>query len=223
MVFPLIPLLVAGAGAAANAVGSMIQGREEAENEEAAIRARNKAVRQELRRQGKYTRKAADIFTDSLDIYSPDEMASRMADAGATTSGAVAGNLPTDFGSIGSALAPTALAADERAFVNQGAADGQRFAGTLGQLLSHDQYLTENERALAATRHKLDKIADFSRGSARVNQIEQAVAGKNSQQQPSIWGPLLQAGGTIGSYLAGQGGVKLPFGGGAPSGGGTLY
>ena len=69
MVFPLIPIIAGAAGAAASGIGSMIQGQEAAANEEAAIRARNQAVQRELRRQGKFTRQAADVFTDSLDIF----------------------------------------------------------------------------------------------------------------------------------------------------------
>lgn len=207
MVFPLIPIIAGVAGAAASGIGSMIQGREAAANEEAAIRARNQAVQRELRRQGKFTRQAADVFTDSLGIFKPDAIQRRMADADATTTGAVVGNIPTgDFGSIGSMVAPAAMQAEGQQFAAAGAGRGQQFGDSLGQLLSHDQWLTENARVLAAKQRKLNRISDFSQGSARVNQIEQAVAGKNSQEQPSIWGPLLQAAGTVGSYVAGKGG-----------------
>lgn len=211
MVFPLLPILGAVAGTAANAIGSAISGQEDAANQEAAIRARNQAVRHELKRQQKFNRRAADVFTDSLGIYAPDAIDSRMASAGQTVGGAVSGNAPTDFGSIGSMLAPSALGADAAAFTGRGAAEGRQFSDSLGSLLTRDQWLEENARLLAKKAHKLALISDASQGSARVNNIEQAVAGQNSQEQPSIWGPLLQAGGTIGSYVAGKGGITNPF------------
>lgn len=204
MAFPLIPLIAAGAGIAANAAGSVIQGKEDAANQEAAIRARNQAVQQELKRQGKFNRRAADVFTDSLAMFRPQAIDRRMTQAGGTVANAVSGNLPTEYGSIGSMLAPSPLAADEATFVGRGAAEGRQFGDSLGSILTRDQWLTENARRLAQKAHKLGLISNYAQGSARTNAIEQAVAGPNSQQQPSIWGPLLQAGGTIGSYLAGQ-------------------
>jgi len=210
MVFPLLPIIGALAGTAASAAGSMISGQEDAANQIAAIRARNEAVRQELKRQNKFTRKSADIFTDSLGMYRPEAIARRTADAGQTVGNAVSGNLPTDFGSIGSMLAPSALAADGAMFASRGAAEGQQFGDSLGSILTRDQYLTDNARKLAQKAHKLGLVSDFSQGSARVSNIEQAVAGQNSQQQPSIWGPLLQAGGTVAGYLGGKNQVGIP-------------
>lgn len=203
----LIPGII---GAGASAIGSMMQGREDAANQEAIIRAQNKVTKRELRRQNRYNRNAADVFTNAVDIFSPERVENRMAKADRQTTGQVTDNLPTDFGSIGTGLAPAALGADEAAFVGKAADENARHADTLGQLLSHDQYLFNNDRALAKTGHKLGRISDFARGSANVANIERAVAGGNVQPQQSIWGPILQAGGTIGSYLAGQGGISLP-------------
>lgn len=206
----LASVLPAVLGAGANALGSMLTGQEEAANAEAAIRARNKVTRRELKRQDKFTRNAAGVFTNALDLFDADRVDTRMQRADNQATGAVVGNLPTDFGSIGTALAPQALQKDAATFTGEGAAEGQKFGDTLGQLLSHDQWLFNNDRALAKTGHKLNRISDSARGSAGVSAIEQAVAGGNAQTPPSIWGPLLQAGGTIGSYLVGQGGIKLP-------------
>lgn len=217
MVFPLIPVIGALAGTAANAIGSVMQGQQDAANQEAAIRARNEAVRQELKRQQKFNRKAANVFTDSLGVYAPDAIDNRMAKAGATVGNAVSGNIPTDFGTIGTMLAPGAMQQDAATFAGRGAAEGQQFGDSLGAILTRDQWLAENARTLAKKAHKLGLISDFAKGSARTNLIEQEVAGPNSQEAPSMWGPILQAGGTIGSYLAGRGGVPNPFQGGAPA------
>lgn len=206
----LASVLPAVLGAGANALGSMLTGQEEAANAEAAIRARNKVTRRELKRQDKFTRNAANVFTNALDYFDADRVDTRMDKADRQATGAVVGNIPMEFGSIGSALAPAALQEDAATFTGKGAAEGQQFGDSLGQLLSHDQWLLNNDRALSRTGHKLNRISDFARGSAGVSAIEQAVAGGNAQQPPSIWGPVLQAGGTIGSYLAGQGGIKLP-------------
>lgn len=202
----VIPAL---AGSVINAIGQRKAGQEAAENEIAAIKARNKAVNRELRRQNRYTRKAADIFTDAIDIFEPEGIAHRQAKAAKTTGKYVVGNLPTEFGSIGTALAPQALRADEAAFVDRAAGENEAFGQGLADLLAHDQYLNLNQRALAKTGHKLNQISDFARGSAGVNVIEQAVAGKNAQQPPSLWGPVLQAAGTIVPYVAGQGGFNF--------------
>lgn len=199
-------ILPAVASIGANAIGGMMAGREEAENTEAAIKARNKATKQELKRQNKYNRKAADVFTDSLALFRPNRVDRMMDKADDQATGLVIDNMPVNFGSIGSGLAPPTAAADEKQFAALANRENVRHGLSLGQLLSHDQYLTLTNRALDKRTHDLNRISDFARGSANVNAIEQAVAGGNAQQPPSIWGPVLQTAGTIGAHLAGQGG-----------------
>jgi len=198
------PLTIAAT--AATVGGSLITGRETANNNKRMVEARNAATQAELDRQHAYQDQAGGVFTDALTMFSPEAVASRLSAAKGGAGATISGNLPGSYGSINTGVAPNAAVTGEaRTIADLFGKAGER-STNMGNLIGYDQFGFDNKLNLTGTGRQLDTISDFSGNSARVGGLEQEVAPGNAYKAPSGFGELLTMVGQLGGNFAGKGG-----------------
>jgi len=194
--------------------GSIYKGKEAADTQNAMIGARNAATQQELERSKKYSAESQGEFDKSLNIFDPQNQATRLqTNQNAATSGFNI-NAPTQagVGTIGTGNAPAVVGRNEQAGLGDVFRRINDRGAAHGKLAGYDQTTFDNNVDLTGQARRIDSIGDYAKVSSGVNKTEQEAAYKNAYRNPSPLGDILQTAGQVGAFYGGKGG--LPGGSG---------
>lgn len=208
------------AASTAMSVGGGMISRNEANSSAAAqAAARQRVLRESLDRQSALGKEAGGIFKDRMKDYGPGAQKNALADSQASRTADITSNIeapPTAAASTvplaGSAPAVVKGEIAKRMLASFTAATDK--AKALGKLGGYSDNWMNNGVGVTDASRRIGTINNFSRGEAAILPGMQDLAQAGAVEQPSIWGPLLTAGGSIMSGMAGKGGAfaSNPFG-----------
>lgn len=213
--------VTAGLGLGASIAGSLISRSEATKNANATAAARNAVLQPYLEKQRGLETEGRGYLDKTLGTYAPGN--TQLQDAqdarNATISGTV-GNMsdpntvPTTRGAppaVKGEIAKRMLDAFQRSTAH---------AKALGNAGGYGDQWFNNNVDINDTSRNIGVLNNFSRGNTGILQSQQDLAEAAAYKRPSLWGSILQAGG---SALLGASGRGFSLGGAAPLSNGSTY
>jgi hypothetical protein len=203
-------LMAASAGLSAG--GAAIQRSEADANANSIASARNGVLQQYLDRQRKLGEEGRGYFDTRMQDYAPGKQAEALDKAQADRTEGILKNVSAPnvdavplTGStpqvVKSEIAKRMLATFQQATDRAKAA---------GKLSGYGDSWLGNNLGVADTARRVGTVNNFSQNEAALLPNEQQFAEVAARKQPSIWGPILSAGGNLVASAAGRG--ANPFG-----------
>lgn len=221
------PVTIGLASAGLAIGGQMIQGKQQHDNQAAAINAQNDATRAEIARQDSYQKQSSAVLGDELQNYAPDKQADTLSNAQTAATNAVQQNTPTaaQFGSLTTDNAPKVIQNDSDTSIASRLGKAAGYAANAGNLSGYSGANSDLARGRKDAANQIGTIGGLSGVQAGLLPGAQAAAVQNAYKPPSPLGGLMSTLGGAGLNLAGSGNTaglaglfKNPFG--AP---GSLY
>lgn len=211
--------VTAGIGLGASIIGGIISRNDATKNANAQAAARNAVLQQYLNKQAGLEKEGRGFLDNVMAKYAPGN--TQLADAQGNRTGVITdtvGNMsdpnaiPTTRGAspaVRGEIAKRMLSAFQRS------TDHAKAMGKMGGYT--DQWFNNNVGINDASRN-IDVLNNFSRGNTGILQSQQDLAEAAAYKRPSLWGPILQAGGQFALGAAGRGGLGF----GSTAGGQSL-
>lgn len=207
-------------GAAAGGAGSLIGKNDALANAQREAAARNRVLATGVDKQQGYADANRGEFNNTVGNFTAPNQAGVLSDAQDKRTGTITGNMTApDPGSVPLGDSPAASKSDlakRMLSVFSAATDRAKAQGKLGGY--GDQWLN-NGLGVTDTTRNIDTRNNLAATDAAAIAPLQDAAAAASYKPPSIWGPLLQAGGTILGGAAGAGKFNNLFGGTTGAGG----
>ncbi len=196
-----------GAGLALNIVGGMISRAEATKNANAQAAARNAALTQYLQKQAALSDEGRGYLNTNVDKYAPGN--TQLPDAQDNRTGVITKTvgqmsdpnaIPTTRG------APPAVRGEIAKRMLEAFNRSTDHAKAMGKVGGYGDQWFNNNIDINDTNRKVGTLNNFARGNASILQSQQDLAEIGATRQPSLWGPILQAGGQFALGAAGRGG-----------------
>jgi hypothetical protein len=204
----MLPIAAAITGGLASGLGGLISQREAEEDARRRTEARMASLRRSLARQDAFAGEARGHFDTRMGDYAPGVQDTRLADAQGARTEAITSNItvPTADDVPYSRSAPAVVRgtlAKRMLGVFNDATERAKTAGALG---GYGDTWQGNALGVADTGRRIATVNDFSRQEAAMLPMEQDLAEAGAAKKPSLWGPILSAGGNLAASFAGRGG-----------------
>lgn len=202
------PVTLAIGSAAISGLGSVVNGYEQNQTQNAMIEARNRATQQELARQRQFQQESAQQFQNTMDKFQPEQQAKDLTTQQQTATQNFDAATPKSNVTADAFVSPNAPKVVQDA-ANKSVGDVFSRAGglntALGGLAGYGQTFFNNNLNLNSSARKLATTSDLARTSAAVNGLEQNAAYRNAYRPNSGIGDVLQFAGNVGAYGSGRG------------------
>jgi hypothetical protein len=204
----MLPLALAAGGTAASIFGGLLGQKDAEEDKRARTEARMASLRRSLARQDAFSGEARGYFDTRMGDYAPGVQDTRLTSAQGARTNAITSNItvPTADDVTYSRSAPDVVRgalAKRMLGVFNDATERAKAAGALG---GYGDTWQGNALGVADTGRRIATVNDFSRQEAALLPMEQDLAEAGAAKKPSMWGPILQAGGNLATSFAGRGG-----------------
>lgn len=200
------------ASAALSAGGAAVSSHEANKNAEREAGARNSVLAASLKRQRGYGDEARTYFDNRMKDYEKPAQAASLEKAQTDRTTGITGNISTpsanDIPLSGSA--PAVVKGEIAKRMLTAFNDATSRAKALGKVGGYGDNWLGNNTGVADTARRVGTINNFSQNDAALLPAEQDLAQIGARRTPSIWGPVLSAGGNI--LAAGAGSGWSPFG-----------
>jgi len=208
------PLMLASL--AASGLGTVITQRQEQQNRQRMIDARNAVLLQNQQRQRQFADQAGAEVAGATEQFEAANQEQQRADIKSDQTERFKGATRDDIDyHYGDRETPANLRNAVVQRSAEGKATSDRNAENLAGMNSFTQGLFNNGMGLHESGRNVASIADTAGGMERLVPIEMSAAANNAYEQPSGLGSLLQLAGGAGSMYAGGGGTFDDlFGGG---------
>lgn len=208
--FDPVSLAIMGGGMAAKLGGDLISRRDAIENANAIAEARNSVLLKYLSDQKKLEQEGRGYLKTTLDTYAPGN--TQLPDAQAARTGVITSTMggPSDPGDITvSRSAPKNVRGTIAKRMLASFEDATERAKAMGSLGGYGDQWSNNNAGIVDTGRRINTLNNFSRGNSGILSSQQDLAQIGATQQPSIWGPVLSAGGSL-LMNVGAGGMGKP-------------
>lgn len=214
----MINPVTGGLGLAASVAGSLISRSEAIKNANAQAAARNAVLKQYTDKQAALENEGRGYLNKTLDTYAPGNTQLQDAQAGrnATISNTVGAasdpnTVPTTNG------APPAVKGEIAKRMLEAFQRSTAHAKALGNTGGYGDQWFNNNVGINDTSRNIGVLNNFSRGNTGILQSQQDLAETAAYKRPSLWGPILQAGGSalLGASGRGFGGAASPLSNGS--------
>lgn len=201
------------ASAALAAGGAAVTSHENRKNAEGIAAARSRVLKDSIGRQRKYGEEARGYFDKRMEDYAPDAQPQTLDKAQTERTDSILKNVssPATAGDIPlSGSTPQVVKGEiaKRMLTTfQQATDRAKAAGKVGGY--GDNWLGNNF-GVADTARRIGMVNNFSTNDAALLPAEQDFAQISATRQPSIWGPILSAGGNVMAGAAGRRAAPVP-------------
>ena len=215
-------MLGAAIGLGANILGGLISRSDGIENANAIAAARNAVLLDYLKKQKKLEMEGRGHLDTTVGTYAPGN--TQLADAQGARMGAIEttqGGMSDPGAVTVSRSAPKNVRGEIAKRMLTAFQDSTARAKAMGSLGGYGDQWSNNAVNIGDTGRKINTLQNFSRGNSAILQSQQDLAQIGATKEPSIWGPVLQAGGSLlmkGGF--GGGAAAAPVASGPDLGGG---
>ena len=208
----------------ANILGGLMGRRDSIDNANAVAAARNDVLLRYLKQQRGLENEGRGHLKGTVDTYAPGN--TQLPDAQGARTDAITT-------AVGGMSDPNAVAVSRSAPKNVRGEIAKRMltafedstarAKAMGSLGGYGDQWSNNNANIVDTGRKINTLNNFSRGNSAILSSQQDLAQIGATKEPSIWGPILQAGGKMLMSTAGGlggGAAAAPVASGPNLGGG---
>jgi hypothetical protein len=202
----MIPQII---GLGANILGGLISRSDANKSAAAQAEARNSVLREYLAKQLALEEESRGHLNKTVDTYGKGN--TQLKDAQTARTGAVTETLgaASDPGDIPtSRSAPKNVRSEIAKRMLTAYQDATTRAKAMGAVGGYGDQWTNNNFNIGDTSRQMNTISNFARGNQNILSSQQDLAQIGATKQPSIWGPVLSAGGSL--LMGMGGGAKAP-------------
>lgn len=213
----LDPISLAGTGL--GIVGSIMNGKQEAKNEQRMADARTRAMLDNFAQQDKLSAQSRQQFQDALGDFSKPQQQQNLENVGQERTNAIQANInanKVDYNPA-SENAPEVVKSEIAKRMADAMEKGRANATSLGKMGAWGDVQFGNQAGLARRGSQVGEFSNFARNVAGMMPLQMEVAAKNARKAPSMIGDLFKLAGTGMSMVGGAGGFGNIFGGGTPA------